>query len=165
MSCVVPGDWRVICGAKLLPNLSGITNLAEGLGDVKLSRNAQTLAAAELSGQGINLICGFYVSWPKHNDYGINQSKWVLRPLKVMSFLHVHLGELAGYLGSYAVNTLDFTGAMSVWSTAQRTGEKRLSCRVLWGSLLINGCALPGRAYMLCHLDFARGIVPTTDYR
>ena len=39
--------------------VSAITNLAEGLGDVKLS-HAQTLAAAELSRQNfINLICGF----------------------------------------------------------------------------------------------------------
>ena len=39
--------------------VSAITNMAEGLSDVKLS-HAQTLAAAELSKQNfINLICGF----------------------------------------------------------------------------------------------------------
>lgn len=39
--------------------VSAITNMAEGLSDVKLS-HAQTLAAAELSRQNfINLICGF----------------------------------------------------------------------------------------------------------
>lgn len=75
------------CGLKVVA-VSAITNLAEGLGDVKLS-HAQTLAAAELSRQNfINLICGFYVSWPKHNDYGpvlglyltARNKKWVLRP-------------------------------------------------------------------------------------
>ncbi|EGK7766203.1 xanthosine phosphorylase [Salmonella enterica] len=46
------------CGLKVVA-VSAITNLAEGLGDVKLS-HAQTLAAAELSRQNfINLICGF----------------------------------------------------------------------------------------------------------
>ncbi|CAR38280.1 xanthosine phosphorylase [Salmonella enterica subsp. enterica serovar Gallinarum str. 287/91] len=46
------------CGLKVVA-VSEITNLAEGLGDVKLS-HAQTLAAAELSRQNfINLICGF----------------------------------------------------------------------------------------------------------
>lgn len=46
------------CGMKVIA-VSAITNLAEGLGDVKLS-HAQTLAAAELSRQNfINLICGF----------------------------------------------------------------------------------------------------------
>ena len=40
-------------------SVSAITNMAEGLSDVKLS-HAQTLAAAELSKQNfINLICGF----------------------------------------------------------------------------------------------------------
>lgn len=39
--------------------VSAITNMAEGLSDVKLS-HTQTLAAAELSKQNfINLICGF----------------------------------------------------------------------------------------------------------
>ncbi|QPJ99344.1 xanthosine phosphorylase [Enterobacter mori] len=46
------------CGLKVVA-VSAITNLAEGLGDVKLSHE-QTLAAAELSRQNfINLICGF----------------------------------------------------------------------------------------------------------
>lgn len=46
------------CGLKVVA-VSAITNLAEGLGDIKLS-HAQTLAAAELSRQNfINLICGF----------------------------------------------------------------------------------------------------------
>jgi len=46
------------CGLKVVA-VAAITNLAEGLGDVKLS-HAQTLAAAELSRQNfINLICGF----------------------------------------------------------------------------------------------------------
>lgn len=46
------------CGMKVVA-VSAITNLAEGLGDVKLS-HAQTLAAAELSRQNfIDLICGF----------------------------------------------------------------------------------------------------------
>jgi len=46
------------CGLKVIA-VSAITNLAEGLGDVKLSHE-QTLAAAELSRQNfINLICGF----------------------------------------------------------------------------------------------------------
>ncbi len=46
------------CGLKVVA-VSAITNLAEGLGDVKLS-HAQTLAAAQLSRQNfINLICGF----------------------------------------------------------------------------------------------------------
>ncbi|KDS04925.1 purine nucleoside phosphorylase [Salmonella enterica subsp. enterica serovar Heidelberg str. RI-11-014316] len=47
------------CGLKVVA-VSAITNLAEGLGDVKLS-HAQTLAAAELSRQNfINLICGLF---------------------------------------------------------------------------------------------------------
>jgi xanthosine phosphorylase len=46
------------CGLKVVA-VSAITNLAEGLGDVKLSHD-QTLAAAELSRQNfIDLICGF----------------------------------------------------------------------------------------------------------
>lgn len=46
------------CGLKVVA-VSAITNLAEGLGDVKLSHE-QTLAAAELSRQNfINIICGF----------------------------------------------------------------------------------------------------------
>lgn len=46
------------CGLKVVA-VSAITNLAEGLGDIKLSHE-QTLAAAELSRQNfINLICGF----------------------------------------------------------------------------------------------------------
>ncbi|MFP5595564.1 xanthosine phosphorylase [Kluyvera sp. 142486] len=46
------------CGLKVVA-VSAITNMAEGLSDVKLS-HAQTLAAAELSRQNfINLICGF----------------------------------------------------------------------------------------------------------
>ena len=46
------------CGLKVVA-VSAITNLAEGLGEVKLSHE-QTLAAAELSRQNfINLICGF----------------------------------------------------------------------------------------------------------
>lgn len=46
------------CGLKVVA-VSAITNLAEGLSDVKLSHE-QTLAAAELSRQNfINLICGF----------------------------------------------------------------------------------------------------------
>ena len=46
------------CGLKVVA-VAAITNLAEGLGDVKLS-HVQTLAAAELSRQNfINLICGF----------------------------------------------------------------------------------------------------------
>lgn len=45
--------------AALYVAVSAITNMAEGLSDVKLS-HAQTLAAAELSKQNfINLICGF----------------------------------------------------------------------------------------------------------
>lgn len=46
------------CGLKVVA-VSAITNLAEGLSDVKLSHE-QTLAAAELSRQNfIDLICGF----------------------------------------------------------------------------------------------------------
>jgi xanthosine phosphorylase len=46
------------CGLKVVA-VSAITNLAEGLGDIKLSHE-QTLAAAELSKQNfIDLICGF----------------------------------------------------------------------------------------------------------
>lgn len=46
------------CDLKVVA-VSAITNMAEGLSDVKLS-HAQTLAAAELSKQNfINLICGF----------------------------------------------------------------------------------------------------------
>lgn len=46
------------CGLKVVA-VSAITNLAEGLGDIRLSHE-QTLAAAELSRQNfINLICGF----------------------------------------------------------------------------------------------------------
>lgn len=46
------------CGLRVVA-VAAITNLAEGLGDVKLSHE-QTLAAAELSRQNfINLICGF----------------------------------------------------------------------------------------------------------
>jgi xanthosine phosphorylase len=46
------------CGLKVVA-VSAITNLAEGLGDIKLSHE-QTLAAAEPSKQNfIDLICGF----------------------------------------------------------------------------------------------------------
>lgn len=45
------------CDLKVVA-VSAITNMAEGLSDVKLS-HTQTLAAAELKQNFINLICGF----------------------------------------------------------------------------------------------------------
>ncbi len=54
------------------------------------------------------------------------------------------------------INTLDFTGA-NVGMVYSSKGWQRLSCRALWGSLLINGCAL---SEPICFaIWFARGVI------
>ncbi len=158
------------CGLKSCCRVSD-RNLAEGLGDVKLSPMRKRWRRLNFQQNFINLICGFYVSWLKHNDYGPvvglclaagNKNGYCV-PLKSHVVLAIFLS--GGWLvatGSYMINTLDFTGAnVGMVCNSKRVGSDYHAGHYR-GSLLINGCALSEP--ICCHLVCAGALFVRHHY-
>jgi hypothetical protein len=150
------------CGLKVVA-VSAITNLAEGLGDVKLSHE-QTLAARALTPELHQSYlrfsapyCLIKIKWPAGPHCDKEQVMNITTRLKMMSFMQYFIwGSWLVTLGSYMINTLHFTGS-DVGMVYSSKGLAAIVMPSLVG-IIADKWLRADRAYMICHLVCAAAL-------